>query len=215
MRLSFILGVILWSILVGGQVEGSILITEILADPPTGISGDANNDGARSSSQDEFVELFNAGPTAIDVTGWTISDATETRHIFSADTLLHPNQYLVVFGGGSPTLPGIAAQTSSTGALSLNNSADNVSLFSASGLLIDSVTYDALAAQDQSIVRAPGGNGEFVLHSTVSPDIFSPGDGPLPEQSSATVPEPLSAVTMLLGLTLLPGLHKDGRANIR
>ncbi|MBZ0165178.1 MAG: lamin tail domain-containing protein, partial [Candidatus Omnitrophica bacterium] len=181
MRFSFILGVIVSSIIMAGRVEGSILITEILADPPTGLAGDANQDGVRSSSADEFVELFNDGPDSVDLTGWRIDDADQTRHLFPAGTSLDPDRYLVVFGAGAPAIPGILAQTSSTGALSLNNSADVVSLFSASGLGIDMVTYDALAGQDQSIVRAPGGNGEFVLHSSVSPDIFSPGTGLVPD----------------------------------
>lgn len=208
MRFSFILGALVSSIILAGRVEGSILITEILADPPTGLEGDANQDGVRSSSADEFVELFNAGPDGIDLTGWRIDDADQARHLFPAGTWLDPDRYLVVFGAGAPAIPGVPAQTSSTGSLSLNNTADVVSLFSASGLLIDTVTYDALAGQDQSIVRAPGGNGEFVLHSSVAPDIFSPGTGPVPDMPSAAVPEPLNAVTMLLGLTLLPALRK-------
>ena len=159
MRLHFILGAILSSIIIAGRVEASLLITEILADPPTGLAGDANNDGTRSSSGDEFVELFNPDDLTVDLTGWTLADAAEIRHTFAAGVVLDPYQYLVVFGAGTPDLPGIQALTGSTGSLSLNNSADSVSLFNAAGVLIDSVTYDDLAAQDQSIVRAPGGNG--------------------------------------------------------
>lgn len=208
MRYHFILGVILSSIILAGRAEASIFISEILADPPTGLEGDANKDGTRSSSGDEFVELFNDGPDAVIIGGWTLSDADAVRHVFAPGAVIDPRQYLVIFGSGSPNLPGLAALTSSSGSLSLNNSADSVSLFSEVGALIDSVTYDALANQDQSIVRAPGGNGEFVLHTAVSPDIFSPGDGPLPEQSTAAVPEPLTAVSMLLGLSVLPAVRR-------
>ncbi|MCA9403761.1 MAG: lamin tail domain-containing protein [Candidatus Omnitrophica bacterium] len=211
MRLHFILGAILSSIIIAGRVEASLLITEILADPPTGLAGDANNDGTRSSSGDEFVELFNPDDLTVDLTGWTLADAAEIRHTFAAGVVLDPYQYLVVFGAGSPDLPGIQAFTSSTGSLSLNNTVDSVSLFNAAGVLIDSVTYDDLAAQDQSIVRAPGGNGEFVLHTDVSPAIFSPGEGPVPQQPTAAVPEPVSAVSLLLGLSLLPAARPKSR----
>ena len=211
MRLHFILGAILSSIIIAGRVEASLLITEILADPPTGLAGDANNDGTRSSSGDEFVELFNPDDLTVDLTGWTLADAAEIRHTFAAGVVLDPYQYLVVFGAGTPDLPGIQALTGSTGSLSLNNSADSVSLFNAAGVLIDSVTYDDLAAQDQSIVRAPGGNGEFVLHTDVSPAIFSPGEGPVPQQPTAAVPEPVSAASMFLGLSLLRAARPKSR----
>ncbi len=204
MRTHVILGIVLLSIGLSVRAEAAIFITEILADPPAGLAGDANNDGTRSSSGDEFVELFNDGAVAVDLTGWRLSDAAETRHIFAAGSLINPDSYLVIFGSGSPDLPGIDALTSSSGSLSLNNSADTISLFDSADLLIDSVTYDALAAQDQSILRAPGGNGEFVLHTAVSPDPFSPGDGPRSAQPTAAVPEPLSVVSMLLGLAMWP-----------
>ena len=141
----------------------------------------------------------------------TLADAAEIRHTFAAGVVLDPYQYLVVFGAGTPDLPGIQALTGSTGSLSLNNSADSVSLFNAAGVLIDSVTYDDLAAQDQSIVRAPGGNGEFVLHTDVSPAIFSPGEGPVPQQPTAAVPEPVSAASMFLGLSLLRAARPKSR----
>ena len=40
-------------------------ISEVLADPPPGLGGDANGEGKRDSYQDEFVELFNGGERAV------------------------------------------------------------------------------------------------------------------------------------------------------
>ena len=39
----------------------------VLADPPSGTPGDANGDGTRSSSQDEFVELANVSSDPVDL----------------------------------------------------------------------------------------------------------------------------------------------------
>ncbi|MFC1526504.1 hypothetical protein ACFL6X_06815, partial [Candidatus Latescibacterota bacterium] len=52
----------------------SVLIDEILADPPSGEEGDANGDGARHSYHDEFIELRNAGSDSVSVGGWRMGD---------------------------------------------------------------------------------------------------------------------------------------------
>src|SRR5437867_9369322 len=41
-----------------------------LADPPEGPAGDANGDGVRNSSQDEFVEILNRSSAPIDISGF-------------------------------------------------------------------------------------------------------------------------------------------------
>ena len=42
-----------------GDPGRDIFFNEVLADPPTGLAGDANHDGVRDGTQDEFVELVN------------------------------------------------------------------------------------------------------------------------------------------------------------
>ena len=53
-----------------------IMINEILADPPGSaagdLQGDANHDGVRSSSDDEFVELANSTTHDIDMSGYQL-----------------------------------------------------------------------------------------------------------------------------------------------
>ncbi len=51
------------------------VINEIHADPDGSLAGDANGDGTRSSSQDEFVEIVNRTGSDVDVSGWTLADA--------------------------------------------------------------------------------------------------------------------------------------------
>ena len=171
-----------------------IVINEILADPPTGIAGDANGDGVGSSTQDEFIELLNFGAGDQDLSGWYLNDAVKTRHVFPSGTTLLSDRYLVVFGGGSPVLPGVNYQLASTGTLSLNNTAEDVFLYNNNGELIDQVNYGAEGGKNQSLARYPEGNGSgLVLHSTIPPaqgKLFSPGrsvDGQL--TFAAPVPE--------------------------
>ncbi len=186
------------------------MINEVLADPAAGLAGDANADGTRSSTHDEFIEILNYGAGTVDISGWFLTDAAAVRHVFPSGTALLPYDFLVVFGGGSPSLPGISWQTASTGALSLNNSAETVSLLDAGFHLVDRWTYDGLANNDQSIVRFPEGEGgAFVLHAGLPQAhgaLFSPGTsidgGPL---GQATVPEFLTISYFITGGLLMVG----------
>lgn len=159
--------------------EASVIFNEIFADPPSGLIGDANNDGIRSGTQDEFFELFNNSLGAIDISGWYVNDSVSTRHVFPSNTIMDPQTFLVVFGGGSPLLPGINWQVASTGSLGLNNGGDSVTLYNEGLQLIDQVTYDGIGNKDQSITLFPDGEGsEFFLHSSLEQaqgTLYSPG----------------------------------------
>ena len=162
-----------------------VLISEIHADPASGLAGDANGDGTRSATQDEFVEIVNTGFTPYDVSGWTISDGIGVRHTFPANTVIPPREAAVVFGGGTPTGDfGSAAAnglvfTASTGGLALNNTGDTVTLADDLGATVQAVTYGSLANDNQSIVRDPDlSNAPFVKHSLANGSggaLYSPG----------------------------------------
>ncbi|MEM6794932.1 MAG: lamin tail domain-containing protein, partial [Acidobacteriota bacterium] len=78
-----------------------VVISEIHADPASGLAGDANGDGSRSASQDEFIELLNVGFSDVDLAGWTLADAGGVRFTFPGGTVLPAREAAVVFGGGS------------------------------------------------------------------------------------------------------------------
>lgn len=212
------------------QAQAFIVISEILADPPAGLLGDANADGAGSITQDEFVEFFNPTANVIDISGWSLSDTARTRHIFAGGSIFQPQGILVVFGGGNPQLPDVDWLTASTGTLGLNNDMDIITLLDQNGEPMDQVTYGREAGNDQSIVRSPEGTGDiFVRHLSLanaderhfSPGYFinpivvaepevniSPGqdaqDGPVEDNSSQsvppTVPEPATICYLASGL---------------
>lgn len=156
------------------------LINEVHYDPADGLAGDANNDGTRDPLQDEFVELFNSNP-ALDISGYTLSDATMVRHVFPAGTIVPQNGVVVVFGGGTPTgsFGGSLVQTASAGQLNLNNAGDVLTLKDALGVTI--ATFDVTPLSDnpnESYTRNPDLTGEFIQHSTVEAAngaLYSPG----------------------------------------
>jgi hypothetical protein len=89
------------------------LITEILFAVPTGEAGDANQDGTRNVSGDEFVELHNPHDKPIQLLGYTITDAGEgstgskaqIRFIFPAFEL-PAYATVVVFNGNAGSWAG-------------------------------------------------------------------------------------------------------------
>jgi hypothetical protein len=138
-----------------------VILNEILANEPG------------SATSGEFVEVVNVGGSSIDISGWTISDATAVRHTFASGSVLAPGKALVVFGAASGVPAGLAnAVGASTGTLNLANTTDTVILKDAANASIDSYTYtSSLAAADGvSMNRSPdatAGAG-FVLHNTLS-----------------------------------------------
>ncbi|MCD9586085.1 lamin tail domain-containing protein [Tenacibaculum maritimum] len=152
-----------------------IVINEILADPDSS-NGDANGDGIVSTTEDEFLEIYNISGADLDISGWTIADAIRVRHTFPNGTIIPANEAIVIFGGGTPvTVPGIV-QVASTNALELNNGGDTITIKNNTGATVLVENY-ASAGNNQSIARNDDINGAFVNHSNIptNPVIFSPG----------------------------------------
>lgn len=163
----------------------AVLISEIYADPESTILGDANGDGVRSATADEFIELVNTGFTPFNVSGYTLSDAVQVRFTFPAGTVIPPREAAVVFGGGSPTgtfgnakTNGLVFTTGSAG-LSLNNTAETVTLKDNLGGVVQTVSYGNEGNFDQSLVRDPDySNAPFVKHAAAVGSggaLYSPG----------------------------------------
>ena len=177
------------TLMLSGSSLRDVVINEILADPPDGLSGDANNDGRRDASADEFIELINSTTRQLDLSGYRLETRAADnmnilRHRFAAGTVLPAGTALVVFGGGNPLLDdpmfgGSQVVRSSTGSLSLNNNGGTISLRTPSSELVTLVTYGNAvglpANLNQSLTRDPDINGAFALHTEVAERSFSPG----------------------------------------
>lgn len=172
----------------GGNAGAGLIINEVLFDPPSGDAGDANGDGTRSASEDEFIEFINDSDSPIDISGYTLYDetnfATNTpRHTFPAGTVIPAHGVYVLFGGGVPAGDFGSAQVgvSTTGNMNLNNAADRIIILDDSGN--EFLTFDTAVegsgidfGADQSVTRSPDVSGVFTLHQTANAALlFSPG----------------------------------------
>lgn len=168
------------------QAGPSIVLNEVLYDPSnSGLLGDANGDGVYVQDEDEFIELLNTGSQPLDVSGWKVYDASALasgtpRHVFPAGSVIPSGKALVLFGGGTPTgsFGGAVVQTTTTGAMNLNNAGDLLTITDAQDSVM--ITFDVTPYSDnpnESYTRSPDITGEFVQHSTVGSGtlLFSPG----------------------------------------
>ena len=158
--------------------EGLLVINEIHADPDTA-AGDANRDGIRDSSDDEFIELVNNSTEDLDISGWSLKDNSSVRHVFPPGTKVPAGCVIVVFGGGTPAgfFCGNLIQTASTGRLGLNNTGDTV--FLSDGISdIDVQSFGSEGGDNQALTRSPDISGPFLKHSVAEGSdgsLFSPG----------------------------------------
>lgn len=147
---------------------GQVLINEVLLNEPgSDVSG-------------EFVELVNTGTTAVNLSGWTVSDSSSVRHTFPSGTSLAAGGVIVVFGGAAGIPAGTPnAVAASTGTLHLGNSGDTVTVKSNTGTVVDSSVFSSgLSGTDGvSANRSPdvGVGAPFVLHTALSSLKASPG----------------------------------------
>ena len=170
-----------------GCSQPLIIINEVLYDPPSGNAGDANGDGTREAQEDEFIEFVNLGGT-LDISGYSIHDNAQERHVFPEGTVITPGGVLVLFGGGTPTgaFGNAIVQTATTGLLNMNNTGDFVTLYNNNGEVVLTFDVEPLSNNpDESYTRYPDLNTEpdsdgnlFYQHASLSESsgsLFSPG----------------------------------------
>lgn len=157
----------------------TVILNEVLADPPLDASGDANGDGLRDAAADEFVELVNVSAGPVSLEGFTVSDGLRVRFTFPAGAVLGVGQAAVLFGGGTPasfSLPGAgdALVFACGDGLGLTNTGDTVTLANARGDVLDQLTFGSEGGRDRSLVRAEDADpaASFIPHPSV---VCSPG----------------------------------------
>ena len=164
-----------------------LIINEVLYDPPSGIEGDANGDGTREAQEDEFIEFVNLGGS-LDLSGYSVHDNAQERHVFPQGTIIPSGGVLVLFGGGNPTgaFGNAIVQTASAGILNMNNAGDFVTVYNANGEVVLTFDIEPLSNNpDESYTRYPDLNLEpdsdgnlFYQHTGISESggaFFSPG----------------------------------------
>jgi hypothetical protein len=136
----------------------------------------------------DFVELFNAGATSIDLTGWGVTEAKEgdgglgspkSPAVFASGSTLATGQYAVVYGapkdGGAP-LGACPATVCLQATWNVSNSnGASVYLLAPSSAQVASTLYPAeTVGSGQSWGRLPNGTGSFSLN-TATPGTANAG----------------------------------------
>jgi hypothetical protein len=86
----------------------------------------------------EWIELYNAGSETVSLRGWSLKDAAGKTYVFK-DARIAPGEYLVI--------------ASDTSKIALNNNAEKVFLYDASGELADLLEYGFSVGSDVSVMR--------------------------------------------------------------
>ena len=113
----------------------------------------------------DWIELYNSSGSAVDISGWGISDKADTpyRFTFPSGTTIQAGGRKIVFCDGT------AGETNSAIApFGLSTSGETLTLTDASGNIASQITFDDMA-KDTSYGQYPDGSGEFYVLST-TPD---------------------------------------------
>jgi hypothetical protein len=176
--------------------HAALQINEILAGP----ARDWNQSGDFSTRDDEWVELRNTGPDAIDLSGYLITDGDRLPRFVPQGTLASDAIRLVY---GRDSFDWERAHGFPAFGLSLGNTGDAVMLWQVVGpdtVLVDSYTYKSHeAAADRSVGRMPE-SGTWSLFDSLNPYTGTTpptGNGcePSPGAPNLCVPTPARETT--------------------
>jgi hypothetical protein len=160
-------------------------LSEILAGP----ARDWDGDGLYDSKSDEWVEVENAGGTAVALEEYRLADADRTIRMGLSGTLA-PGEFQLI--PGSAAVAWQRAQGLSTAGLSLNNAGDTVFLLHVVGsdtVTVDAHTYGSIeGGSDRSVGRSASPSGDWLLYDALNPYAGSgtpPGTGCPPTPGGA------------------------------
>ncbi len=152
-----------------GYDRAALRLNEVL---PAPAAVDWNGDGI-ANAEDEWIELFNRGDTALNLAGWALDDIPaggSAPYSLPAGAMLQPGGFLLIFRSQS----GVA----------LNNDADTVRLLGPDGAQVDAFSY-AKPGSDRSYSRQSDGDGAWT-------DAYPPSPG---RPNAPAAPTPTATAT--------------------
>jgi len=111
---------------------------------------------------DDWIEVYNADATTVDLIGWVVSDSG-TRQVLPSALPILPGGYALLWADDSPA-QGVAHLGFKLSA----KKGDTVTLTSPSGAVVDTVTF-GVAVDSSSYARLPNGTGAFAWCATPTP----------------------------------------------
>jgi len=190
----FCLAVAVVAAMVPWVARADVVINELMADPASDWSP-TDGDEEYSSIQDEWFEIHNTGPAAVDVSGWRLRDAVSDsswRYGFSGT--IAAGDFLVVYGNEAYAWED--ANGYPRNGLSLNNGGDTVTLVAADLVtVVDVIAYDGDGARDDcSFGRLPDGTDDWRLLDGLNP-LDPPATGVVPSPGGPNVCSPVAGET--------------------
>ena len=114
-------------------VVGTVLITELLADPVN-----------MSDADGEWIELYNPTEVAIDLQGWHLESGNDLPSPAFPPLVIGPGDYLILARSPDPSKVGTVVPDHVYGdTIALANTTDSLRLFDAGGLMVDQVAYSS------------------------------------------------------------------------
>lgn len=155
-----------------------LVINEVLADPASG--SDWSGGGAGSTSDEEWIEIYNTSPLPVDITGCFLGD--DDLSVFSdgyefGSLTIPGNGFVVVFGEDT----GINGNDIGGG---LSNGGDTVILWDPSGTIIDQISYNTSDADDDKVWRLYPDGGTYERVGPCGPAQAGTADCPSPGTSN-------------------------------
>lgn len=166
---------------------------------------------------DEFIEITNTGPTAIDMTGWSFDDDSRVAGTVSLSSfgLVAAGESVIISEAAANdfrTLWGLSASIKVLGKNTTNlGGSDEINLYNAGNVLVDRLTYTSAVVSTLNVsgnvpVSALGLNdqskavlsyvGDIYGSRTASAFVANPGTYP-------AIPEPASMALLAVGGLML------------
>ncbi len=125
-----------------------------------------NNYGEKA----DWIELYNAGSTTIDLSGYHLSDRENNpdKWAFPSGTTLGPGQYLLVFADGHDEFSGGTYHTNFK--LTQTTGNDQVVLANPQGNILEVHYFNPPNLKDQSYGRSPDGSNNWKVFPTPTPN---------------------------------------------
>jgi len=180
----------------GSATDGSCgpILNEIMAGP----ASDWDGNGAYSSRDDEWLEIYNPGPGSLTLDGYFIADEGR-KPVYGFSGTLDAGRCQVIFG--STAVAYQRSHSMSIYGLRLSNDGDTATLLHVAGadtVLVDSYTYNVYeAGSDRSTGRIPDGSATWQIFDSINPytgHVPPLGNGlaPTPGASNGGSPPPVA-----------------------
>ena len=156
------------------QSAGDIVVTEFM-----------NDSDAVSDTVGEWLELYNATGSDIDLNGWTLKDDGSDSHTFTTSIIVPAGSYFVMGRGADSTVNGGVNLDHSygDGVFTMANAADEIVLLSPRSVEIDRIVYGVGGFPDGgpgfSISLDPNqlaGDNNLAANWCLSTSVFGAGD---------------------------------------